>query len=284
MDTRTVPRESPWNQVSGFPVQQQVLPFTESPTCEQYEQCVTMGGAPVGFGGLCWKPSTGHRSYIYLDPDQGSIADFRQVFMKTELTSCGQGSLSPLGQANPCRSRSLIPISHESKLSLALRLPPAALRDQGLVVLHEALAPMWQQLLDMRERKDYISTEEGRLIDNGGSSQICRWRSEGPRLPQGISSTIVHKTSGLLSAYRSLHKAGEEHQGIRGTAQQLEDGQSKRMFYLQELAADLWGVRMREKAQQGKKQRKEHLLEPPCSMFCQTLSQNLLCNSFMRYR
>lgn len=57
--------------------QQQVLPFTESPTCEQYEQCVTMAGAPVGFGGLCWKPSAGHRSYIYLDPDQGSIADFR---------------------------------------------------------------------------------------------------------------------------------------------------------------------------------------------------------------
>ncbi|KAI4558736.1 hypothetical protein MJT46_013378 [Ovis ammon polii x Ovis aries] len=246
MDTRTVPRESPWNQVSGFPVQQQVLPFTESPTCEQYEQCVTMGGAPVSFGGLCWKPSTGHRFYIYLDPDQGSIADFSHKgpfepgMCPAAVQPCWnfhpeddtQASRSPKSQrtqstedskfqpldwgggnpdaygvkqmtqmrngardkkANPCRSRSLIPISHESKLSLALRLPPAAPRDQGLVVLHEALAPMWQQLLDMRERKDYISTEEGRLIDNRGSSQICKWRSEGPRLPQGISSTIVHK-------------------------------------------------------------------------------------------
>ena len=62
--------------------------------------------------------------------------------------------------ANPCRGRSLIiPISHESKLSLALRLPPAAPRDQGLVALHEALAPTWQQPLDMTESKDYISTE-----------------------------------------------------------------------------------------------------------------------------
>lgn len=52
----------------------------------------------------------------------------------------------------------------------------------------------------------------------------------------------------------------------------------------QQLSADLWGVRMREKAQQGEKQRKEHLHEPSCCMFCQTLSQNLLCNSFMCYR
>lgn len=40
---------------------------------------------------------------------------------------------------------------------------------------------------------------------------------------------------GLLSAYRSLHEGGEEHQGIHGTAQQLEDGQSKHMFHLEEV-------------------------------------------------
>ena len=40
---------------------------------------------------------------------------------------------------------------------------------------------------------------------------------------------------GLLSAYRSLLKGGEERQGIHGTAQQLEDGQSKRMFRLEEV-------------------------------------------------
>ena len=41
--------------------------------------------------------------------------------------------------------------------------------------------------------------------------------------------------SGFLSAYRSLHKGGEEHQGIHRTAQQLEDGQSKCMLCLEEV-------------------------------------------------
>lgn len=40
-----------------------------------------------------------------------------------------------------------------------MRLPPAAPGDQGLAMLHEALAPTWEQLLEMTEQQDYTSTE-----------------------------------------------------------------------------------------------------------------------------
>lgn len=61
---------------------------------------------------------------------------------------------------NACQGWSLItPISHKSKPSLAVRLPPAAPERQGLAVLHKALAPTWEQLLEMRERQDYISRD-----------------------------------------------------------------------------------------------------------------------------
>ncbi|CAI9161841.1 unnamed protein product [Rangifer tarandus platyrhynchus] len=47
--------------------ERQVLPFTESSSCEQCEQVSPWAGRLLGFGGLRWKPSSGRQVYIYLE-------------------------------------------------------------------------------------------------------------------------------------------------------------------------------------------------------------------------